>query len=203
MARARSSRLQSNPWIGVNYINDNVRMEVPPAYVLQRLYDFDAELVLMPSRYVPFAYVLARRRKLSAGLSDKALEDTITQPDTKLCMQHGLIPVVLVYKIGPVWNIDPVIRSLKARDTWAFKSPDAVADLLDEQDAAAEAKTRQQVRDDLYARSGEAYRAYKARTGQRVGFTGAAPRRGRRIPAPISESMPGSGSGSVIHTTFE
>lgn len=194
--RKRSSRLTSNPWIGVNYLNDNVRMEVPPAYVLQRLYDFDNQLVLMPSRLVPFAYVLARRRRLSAGLSDKALESTITQPDTKLCMQHGLIPVVLVYKTGPVWDIDSVIRSLKARDTWAFKSPDAVADLLDEQDAAAEAKTRQQIRDDLRTRSGEAYRAYKARTGQSVSLAQAAPKAGRRVSRPSSESMPGSGSAS-------
>ena len=161
-------RSEPNPWIGINYIPDNLRMAVPPAYVLQRLFDFDADLVLLPSRYVPFAYIIARRRRLSAGLTDRALESTITQPDTRLCMTHGLVPVSLMYRTGSGWNIDPVIASLKARDTWAVGGGDKAADIMDEEDAKREKAQKKQVRDDMWNRSGDAYRSYKARTGQRV-----------------------------------
>ena len=178
----------ANPFIGVNYIPDNTRVETPPAYVLQRLYDFDNQLVLLPSRYVPFAYIIARRRQLSAGVSDKALEDTITQPDTKLCMAWGLIPVSLMYKTGPTWNIDPVIAALKARDMWAVGGGEKAADIMDEQDAKREAAVKKQTRDDMWNRSGDAWRSYKARTGQTTRPTLQGPRRERRNTAPISGS---------------
>ena len=54
-----------NPFIGKNYIGDNVKMVSPPAYWLQRLYDFDNQLVVLPSRQKPYAYVLARRASKS------------------------------------------------------------------------------------------------------------------------------------------
>lgn len=155
-----------NPWVGINFIPDNPRMEVPPAYVLQRLYDFDAMLVVLPSRHVPFAYVIARRRQYSKGLTCKALEDTIVQPDTKMCLLHDLVPVCLMYKTGPSWDIDPVIRSLRARDMWAHGGPDKVADLLEAQEEAERVKTRQAIRAELWERSGEGWRSYQARTGQ-------------------------------------
>jgi hypothetical protein len=38
----------------INWVEDNLNSEKPPPYFLQRLYDFDAMLVLMPSRQHPF-----------------------------------------------------------------------------------------------------------------------------------------------------
>lgn len=161
-------RHEPNPYIGINYIPDNAKMAEPPAYVLQQLYDFDNMLVLLPSRFVPYAYVLGRRRQFSAGLGDKALEDTITQPDTKMCMQYGLVPVSLIYKLGPEWTIDRVIESLRRRDVWAVGGAEKAADLLDEADATRERKIKQGIRDDFWNRSGDAWRSYQARTGQRT-----------------------------------
>ncbi len=149
----------------VNFIPDNVRMEVPPPYVLQRLFDFDNMLVLVPSRNVPFAYVIARRKQFSKGLSDKALEGTIQQPDTKMCLAYGLVPVCLMYKTGPSWDIDEVIRSLAARDMWAHGGPDKVADMLEAQEEAEKARIRKETRDDIYNRSLDGWRSYQARTG--------------------------------------
>lgn len=180
------SRTTPNPWIGVNFIPDNERVAAPPAYVLQRLFDFDAMLVLLPSRLVPFAYIIARRRQYSAGYTDKALDSTIDQPDTKLCMAHGLVPVSLMYKIGPTWNIDPVLASLKARDTWAVGGGDKAADLMDAEDAKVEAANKKLVRDDMWNRSGDAYRSYKARTGQSIGYRPAAPSGQRISNAPLT-----------------
>lgn len=166
------ARKTPNPWIGVNYLDDNANMAVPPAYWLQRLYDFDAELVVFPSRYRPFAYVLARKQRFSAGIKDRALEQTIDQPDTKLCLARGLVPVSLIFRTGITWSIDNIIASLKARDIWAHGGGDKVADLLD----ASEEQTRQdehnRLRDDMWMRSGQAWESYKRRSGQRVSVPG-------------------------------
>src|ERR1700674_4410629 len=130
--------IANNPWIGVNYIDDNANMSVPPAYWLQRLYDFDADLVVFPSRFKPYAYVLARRQRLAKGLTDEALVATATQPDTKLCLLRGLVPVTLIYRTGVTWSIDNIIAQLKARDLWAAGGAEKAADLLEAQDTAAE-----------------------------------------------------------------
>lgn len=169
----------ANRYVGVNFIHDNVKMAIPPAYFLQRLYDFDHMLVMLPSRYVPFAYVLGRRKLHSAGLTDKALERTITQPDTLMCLRYGLVPVTLIYKTGEQWNIDPILAQLHARDTWAVGGGDKFATLLDEQDAKNEQQQRQAIRDDMYTRSGDAWRSYQARTGQRTKLNPIKPRRQR------------------------
>lgn len=193
-------RAEPNPWIGLNYIPDNENVATPPPYVLRQLWDFDSMLVMMPSRYVPFAYVLARRKQFSKGLTDKALEETITQPDTRLCLQHGLVPVTLIYKIGQNWNFDKVIADLRARDTWSFKadlqkSLDAAADQLDANDAENEARIKKQIRDDMWNRSGDAWRSYQARTGQRTAYRQGGARTERRTYNKLpSGSTVGSGA---------
>lgn len=160
-------RNEPNPFIGKNYIPDNVRMAVPPKFWLQRLYDFDDKLVLVPSRHIPFAYVLARRKQLTAGITDKAFEDTIDQPDTKMCFQYGLVPVSIIYRTGEGWSIDNILRELKARDMWAVGGAEKMADIADAADKAERERIRKSIRDDMYARSGDAWRSYQARTGQR------------------------------------
>jgi len=155
----------ANPYVGKNYIDDNQNMEVPPAYWLQRLYDFDADLVVFPSRYRPFAYVLARRQRHSAGVESKALAATIAQPDTKLCLERGLVPVSLIFRTGVTWSIDNIIAQLAARDIWAHGGGEAAADLADAAEADAAAFEAKKTRDDMYNRSGDAWRSYQARTG--------------------------------------
>jgi hypothetical protein len=144
-------------------------MAVPPEFWLQRLYDFDAELVVFPSKHVPYAYVLARRARLSAGLGAQALAQVIDQPDTKFCLTNGLVPVTMIYRYSQAaWSIDNIIASLKARDIWAHGGAEKVADLLDSSEDAKAAKARKENRDDMWNRSGDAWRSYQARTGQRT-----------------------------------
>ena len=190
-------REQSNPFVGKNYIPDNTRMAVPPAFFLQRIWDQDALLVVLPSRHVPFAYVIARRKQFGPGLTSAAIE-TYTQPDTKMCILHGCVPVCMMYRTGSTWDADPIIRSLKARDLWAHGGADKVADQLDEQDAAEKQKIRDQTRDDLWNRSGDAWRSYQHRTGQSNLGSGRSatpkPRKERRIAQTVpSGSTAGSG----------
>jgi hypothetical protein len=188
---------EGNKFIGVNYIDDNENMEVPPEFWLQRLYDFDSALVVFPSRYRPAAYVLARRQHFSAGMRDEALEKTVTQPDTKLCLERHLVPVTLIFRTGVTWTIDNIIAQLKARDVWAHGGYEKVANLLDDQDVIAEAAKATAVKDDMWARSGDAWKSYQARTGQSTirhnDTRTAQPRKGRRI---YSNSPSGSTAGS-------
>lgn len=168
---SRASQL-ANPWVGITFIPDNPRMEIPPAWFLQRLHDYDADLVMLPSRARPFAYVLARRARVHGGLTEKAIERTITQPDTKMCFQYGLVPICLLFKHGPIWNVDTVLQSLAARDTWAQGGGDALATRLEDEEAAIVAKRRDDLRDRLRQQSVSAWHSYQRRTGQRASVPG-------------------------------
>ncbi len=167
-----------NPFVGLNFLPLNPKMAAPPAYFLQRIYDYDNQLVLFPSYAVPFAYVLARRRRLTAGLTDFALESTISNPDTKAALHHGLVPVSLIYRTGESWNPDPVIRSLMSRDIWRAGGGEKAADALDTADDKKQKTLKAGIRDDMWNRSGDAWRSYQARTGQRVAVTPAVPQTG-------------------------
>ena len=189
--------------VPVNYIPDNTLAEVPPAYFLQRIWDQDAMLVVIPSKKVPGAYVIARRKQYGVGLTEAAIDAQIDQPDTKMCIMNGCVPVCLMYKTGASWDADPIIRSLQARDLWAHGGADKVADMLEADEEAAKAKTAKDIRDDLYARSGDGWRAYQSRTKQTTNtpygqMQKAQPRKGRRI---YSNSPSGSTAGSDLITS--
>lgn len=188
----------TNPWVGINYLDDNHRMAVPPAFWLQRLYDFDAELVVFPSRHVPYAYVLARRRRTRFNEMDKALAATIDQPDTKLCLSRCLVPVTMVYRHkSGAWQIDNIIASLKARDIWAHGGAEKAADTLDKKEEAQRARDHQATRDDMYARSGQAWESYQRRTGQRV----SSPGMGSERHVPTSSSSGSTGESQLVLAT--
>ena len=159
-----------NPWVGINYLQRDTRMEVPPAYWLQRLYDFDADLVLFPSIGTPFAYVLARRARRTGGMNAQNPEFAHAAPDTKFCVDNHLLPVCKVLRTGITWSIDNILNDLRSRDTWAAGGGEKFADKLDAGDAAAEQKRKDALKDDMYNRSGDAWRSYQARTGQRTRY---------------------------------
>jgi len=185
-----------NPWVGITYIPDNTRMATPPAHFLQVLHDYDGDLVIVPSRKTPYAYVIARRQRYSGGITSEVLHDTIDQPDTKMCLRYGLVPVCLMYRTGDSWDVDAILNKLKARDIWAHGGADKVADIMEEEEAKVVAAKKKQIRDDLWNRSGDAYRTYKRRTGQSVSLAPNTTRTGRRMklaPTP-SKGMTGLGA---------
>lgn len=156
---------ETNAFIGRTYFEGDSGIAVPPEYFLQRIYDYDPLLVVFPSQRQPGAYVLARRREQTAGLTGKVV-DMITQPDTKTCIAMGWIPVCTFFQTGISWDPTLIIGKLMARDIREQGGADKVADRLEEEEDAATAATRQATRDDLYNRSGDAWRSYQARTGQ-------------------------------------
>ena len=157
-----------NQWIGINYLDIDSKMAIPPAYWLQRLYDFDADLVVFPSIQVPFAYVLARKARRTGGMNihDPAFAQAL--PDTKFCIMRHLLPVTMIYRHSTAsWSIDNILNELRARDIWAAGGADAYADQADAADAQVKEKQKQAIKDDMYHRSGDGWRSYQARTGQR------------------------------------
>lgn len=185
-----------NPWIGVNYIADGLNVPIPPAHFLAQIYDQDAQLVLLPSKMQPFTYIIARRRRSAPGRIPDDLAKQVPE-DTQLCLRYNLVPVCRIYHTGPSWDATAVVASLRARDLWAHGGADKVADVLEAQEDAAKAKIQSDIKDDLYNRSGDAWRSYQARTGQRVlGANPTLQSEPQHILAP-SGSMAGSGSVST------
>lgn len=154
----------TNAFIGKNYFEGDGQMPVPPEYFLQRIYDYDAMLVLFASQVRPGCYVIARRREHTPGLTHDALA-VVTNPDTRTCVVMGWVPVCMMFQTGVSWDPAPIIAKLKARDLWAMGGADKAADFLEQQDADAENARKQAVREDLWNRSGDGWRTYQARTG--------------------------------------
>jgi hypothetical protein len=88
-----------NPWVGVGktYVPDNPNMPVPPAHFLAPIHDYDAMLVILPSRQQPFTYVVARRRQLTAGLKFLKVDEQ-TPVDTVMCLENDCIPVCRMFQ---------------------------------------------------------------------------------------------------------
>ncbi len=150
----------------VNWIADNLNASQPPPYFLQRIYDYDAMLVVFPSRDTPGAYVVARRKQFGPGLTQAGVDSVYSKQDTKMCILNHTVPVCLMLQNGFSWDPSQIIAKLAARDVWAHGGGDKAADLLEEQEAAEEAQTKVAIRADMYDRSGDAWRSYQSRTGQ-------------------------------------
>lgn len=166
----------------VNYIEDSNRwnLPTPPDWFLKRLFDFDAQLVLIPSRKKVKkerpAYLLCRRRLHSAGLGDVAMLDN-KHPDTNMCYAHNVVPIApMRFTSNQVGFTEEgcasLLAELKSRDTWAITGgPEGNADkawqAVEEAEAAQKRRERRSLRDMFYHRARDAYRSLKARTGQR------------------------------------
>lgn len=166
-----------------NWIPDVNRfnLERPPHDFLVALKNFDDMLVIIPSRKDK-KYLITRRRFYTQGLGDAAMLDN-KHPDTNMLYAHGLLPIAHLkwHKTMGVgsWTTETLFAQLRARDTWAITGgPTAVikdageklerlANMLDDADAAQEAKRRKNLWDDFYHRGRDAWRSMQARIGTR------------------------------------
>jgi hypothetical protein len=180
-----------------NYIADNPRMAQPPQFWLQRLYDYDNLLRVLPSRQTPFAYVLARVARRTGRLTPQGIYDNAS--DTGMCAQYGLVPVCLIFRNGEGWTIDNIIAELQQRDIWAHGGAERAADMLDKAEADKAARIKADIRDDMWMRSGDAWRSYQARTGQRTKLNRPeARKRAAHSKQPTQTSGSTSGLGLVL-----
>ena len=160
-----------------NWIEDENKfgLQKPPDWWLQRLFDYDHRLVVLPSRKDRKAYLLAIRRLHSVGLGDVAMIDN-KHPDTNMCYVHGLLPISPLNITGPnpftEQTSASLIAALRQRDTWTPQEA-GYGEKLDYADAVEVAeekkaeKENQELRDKFYHLARDAWRSLKARTGQR------------------------------------
>lgn len=161
-----------------NWIADKNRygLETPPTWWLQRLSDFDDQLVVIPSRQQA-VYRIARRRQFSPGLGPMAVIDN--SMDTGMLALHGLVPVTTMIRYSGAWDIDTVLVKLRDRDTWRISGgpqsgrtsqerANLVADAIEADEDRQVSNERERSRADLDYRSRDAWRSYQARTGQRT-----------------------------------
>lgn len=138
----------------------------PPEWALKALYDFDAQLVIVPSRQSK-TYLLCRRRLNSAGMGGMVM--TTPRPDTQLLYDHGLVDVAPLKWPG-AWTtlfMQRLLGELKARDIWTSGGPESFVKIIEDHEATAEIKKRRDMRDEFRHRAGDAWRSLQARTGQR------------------------------------
>lgn len=168
-----------------NYIPDRNRwhMSPPPQWWKQRLYDFDSELRVLPSRKTPCVYILARVAKHT--IADKNILNR--ESDTAMCASYGLVYVARILRTGPDWQIDNLLNELRAADTWKYgrtaEGLDRLVKELHQAEADQEQKLKAEMRDMFWNRAGDAYRSYKARTGQRTKLNPPVPKSGAIVPS--------------------
>lgn len=145
----------------------------PPAWWLQALFDYDAELVVFPSR-LRMAYVLARRRHFSNAMAelDRLDKDLLKQSaglDGDILAQHNLIFVR--HLLGLTTSRHSIFQWLRDNDLRAKGGGETVAKLIESEEEYRARLARQRMTDDIDHRARDAWRSYQARTGRRSGFT--------------------------------
>ena len=100
-----------------NYIVDLNKFNLagPPAYWLRKLWDFDASLVVVPSRQ-SCVYRLAQRRKLK--LPEHIVNDALfNESDTKMLARYSLVPVTTIIATAN-WSNPFMFQELANRAPW-------------------------------------------------------------------------------------
>jgi hypothetical protein len=166
--------------------------EPDPAW-LQPIADYDADLRIYPSQK-DYVYRLARLATNTGGMNGKmfgALDNL--HPDTKICLNHHLVPVTTIPVAATFAPPDVIVEQLRRRDTFGMTAEqiDALMQAqVDDREARIDRENREAVRDRVKAmRIG-----LLSRTGSRISLVSP-----RRPGAHISTETPlvASTAGSV------
>lgn len=165
------------------------KLPAPPAWWLTMVHDYDAELVVFPSR-IRMAYILARRRHFSnameeANMLDKNLLRQSAGMDGDILADNNLI--YIRHLIGDSVRRPNIVQWLKDHDMTAAGGAEKVATGLEDVEATRARKQREKMIDDIDHRARDAWRSYQARTGRR---TASGPRRPSAIKMPVSGFTP-------------
>jgi hypothetical protein len=141
------------------------KLGAPPAWFLQEMARFDADLVMFPSLKDP-VYRLARRARQSGGVQPADAPGVQNHPDTIAMCNYKLVPVTTIVP-GGRWGTH-IFEKLAARDIWRLGGPNRVLTLIEHQEAEKKIAEQKAQDNELEARGADAYASYKYRTGQRV-----------------------------------
>jgi hypothetical protein len=149
-----------------NYIPDVNRFKLagPPKWWLDKLWDFDSSLVVVPSRQ-DCVYRLAQRRKLN--LSIAVTNDIMfKESDTQMLASYGLIPVTSILATAN-WSNPFMFEELRRRAPWRLGGAQKVADDLDAEDAKAELDKRAATDEHLTYLAKDSWNLYLKKIGVR------------------------------------
>jgi hypothetical protein len=150
-----------------NYIPDvnPFSLAGPPTWWLKKLWDFDASLVVVPSRQ-GFYYRLAQRR--TPNLTTDIIKDALfAESDTKMLARYALVPVTTILSTAN-WGNPYLFEELRRRAPWRLGGADAVNHMLDEQDRKDDLDLRAKTDAHLTALGKDAWGLYNKKIGKRT-----------------------------------
>jgi len=127
-----------------NYIPDVNRFKLagPPKFWLNKLWDFDSSLVVVPSRQ-DCVYRLAQRRKLR--LTDAIVNDALfNESDTKMLASYSLVPVTTILATAN-WSNPYLFVELANRAPWRLGGAEKVINDIEGRERADEMKRNVQI----------------------------------------------------------
>lgn len=137
----------------------------PPAWWLREMQLFDDKLVIFPSQKRG-TMILARKATRSRGESPHDIKGLSQNPDTLLMAEHRLVRVCEIMP-GTLWD-QRIFTKLAAHDIQRLGGASEVANKLDAMDEKKREAIARKQADDLHAISGDAYKGYKHRLGERI-----------------------------------
>lgn len=147
-----------------NFIPDQNRFKLsgPPEFFLRRLFDFDPDLVIVPSRQ-SMVYRLALRRKLR--LQENVVNDALWQDsDTQMLASYGLVPVTTILATAN-WDNPLLFQELAARSPHRMGGVEKVIANLEEAEARADFQKYMETEDIKTILAKDGWNLYKKKIG--------------------------------------
>lgn len=147
-----------------NYIPDENRFKLagPPQFFLRRLWDFDPDLVVVPSRQ-SMVYRLALKRKLR--LQENVVNDVLWQDsDTQMLASYGLVPVTTILATAN-WDNPLLFQELANRSPHRQGGAEKVIKDIEEREARADFQKQLEIEDMKNILAKDAWNLYLKKTG--------------------------------------
>ena len=149
----------------------------PPTHWLQKLWDFDNSLVVVPS-VQGFHYRIAQRRPLDTKA--KLVNDISLDGDSKVLSALGLVPVTTLLATAR-WDNPLMWNDLAERAPWRQGGAAAYEAKLDEIEKRKQLDIAAKQDDMTNILARDAYKMYQIKKGTRLGLIGSAK---NTVPAP-------------------
>lgn len=148
-----------------NYIEGEnpLRLAGPPTWWLQKLYDFDNSLYVVPSKQGHF-YRLAQKRPLDIRTSTVHRADP--SPDSQQLYRYGLIPVTTILSTAH-WDNPLMWEDLRQRAPWRMGGADAYEKAILAKERQKNLDIAKQNDEQLTDRARDAWGYYLMKAGRR------------------------------------
>lgn len=166
-----------------NFIVDLNRFSLagPPNWWLQKLWEFDNSLVVVPSRQA-CVYRLAQRRKLQ--LPDHIVNDALfNESDTKMLARYSLVPVTSIIPTAN-WSNPYMFVELANRAPWRQGGAEAVNKRLEDQEWQDMIDTQIKTDEHLTYLAKDAWKLYNKKIGVRSHMYSPPTRKGNGLSGP-------------------